>query len=218
MIKEWLTTAERRAFLEGYLGQQPFSRAGTAHASTQLLDWATLDRVLGGGRSVDVLTVAAGHLIDLPEPRSSEDVRALMARGVSTVIRSSELHDEGLGRLAQTFSAELPGQVRVQLYVTPGGTHSFGWHYDLEDVFVVQTMGIKDYYFRDNTVARHTRLGERLDFACVRHEKSPRMRARLIAGDWLYLPRHWWHLVRCVEDSLSVSVGIMLPRKCTAAN
>jgi hypothetical protein len=62
---------------------------------------------------------------------------------------------------------------------------------------------------RDNTIARHTRLGDRLDFASIRSVTSQLLGARLIAGDWLYLPRRWWHLVRCVEDSLSISVGIM---------
>jgi ribosomal protein L16 Arg81 hydroxylase len=35
--------------------------------------------------------------------------------------------------------------------------------------------------------------------------------AKLIAGDWLYIPRRWWHLVKCSADSLSISVGIMPP-------
>jgi ribosomal protein L16 Arg81 hydroxylase len=134
-----------------------------------------------------------------------------MARGISTVIRAAEHHDDGLRRLADAYGAALPGEVHVQLYATPAGTHSFGWHYDFEDVFIAQTLGIKDYYLRDNSVARHTRLGETLDFACIRHETTPTMAARLIAGDWLYIPRRWWHLVRCAEDSLSISVGVMPP-------
>ncbi len=35
---------------------------------------------------------------------------------------------------------------------------------------------------------------------------------RLCAGDWLYLPGRWWHVAKCVEDSLSISVGV-LPAK-----
>jgi ribosomal protein L16 Arg81 hydroxylase len=34
------------------------------------------------------------------------------------------------------------------------------------------------------------------------------MTARLHAGDWLYLPVRWWHAARCVEHSLSMSIGI----------
>jgi ribosomal protein L16 Arg81 hydroxylase len=99
--------------------------------------------------------------------------------------------------------------VHVQLYATPRATHSFGWHYDLEDVFIAQTLGIKDYYMRDNTVACQTHLGEKLDFARIRQEKSKVMMARLLPVDWLYIPRRWWHLVKCAENSLSIPVGVM---------
>ena len=105
----------------------------------------------------------------------------------------------------------LPGEVHVQVYATPAGTNSYGWHYDFEDVFIAQTAGVKDYYFRQNTVARDTRLGDQLDFTSVRRETSPIYQSRLIAGDWLYIPSTWWHLVKCVEDSLSISVGVMPP-------
>jgi hypothetical protein len=36
----------------------------------------------------------------------------------------------------------------------------------------VQALGTKDYYMRDNTVARRTHLGETLDFSCIRDERS----------------------------------------------
>ena len=134
-----------------------------------------------------------------------------MERGISTVVRASERNEDGLRRLAEAFRAVLPGAVHVQLYATPAGTHSYGWHYDFEDVFVVQTLGVKDYYMRANTVSLDTRLGEVLDFSAVRKEKSPLMKARLIAGDWLYIPRRWWHFVECLEESLSISVGVMPP-------
>ena len=134
-----------------------------------------------------------------------------MKVGISTVVRGSECRDDGLRRLATAFGVLLPGLVHVQLYVTPAGTHSFGWHYDFEDVFIVQTLGVKDYFMRENTVARNTRPGDKLDFSCFHQEKSPIMMARLVAGDWLYVPGRWWHFVDCREDSLSISVGVMPP-------
>ena len=211
MISDWLPLSERPAFLDKSFGRSPYARAGAAQTAVPLLDWATLDRVLRSPLSPDVLTVAAGQLWEVPAPRCSGEVRALMARGISTVIRKSERHDDELRRLADAFGGILPGQVHVQLYATPGGTHSFGWHYDFEDVFIAQTLGIKDYYLRDNTVACRTHFGEKLDFETIRHEKSQLMVVRLIAADWLYIPRRWWHLVKCVEDSLSISVGVMPP-------
>src|SRR5438045_1164509 len=67
------------------------------------------------------------------------------------------------------------------------------------------------------TVATDTALGERLDFTSVRAERSPMFSARLAAGDWLYLPPRWWHLVKCVEESLSISVGVMPPGELRGA-
>lgn len=188
---------------------KPWARPGAASSAIPLLRWETLDRILRSRGPIDVLTVAGGRLVDVPAPRSFADVRRGMDAGVSTVVRSSELHDPGLAALAASFGACFPGEVHVQVYATPGGTNSYGWHYDFEDVFIAQTEGIKEYNFRDNTVARHTRLGETLDFSAVREERSPRMASTLIAGDWLYIPRRWWHFVECTVDSLSISVGVM---------
>lgn len=208
MIPDWSTPSERLGFLRDSFGQRPYAQAGAARAAVPLLGWATLDNLFRSPLAPDVITVAAGQLAKVPVPRSTNDVRALMARGISTVIRRSERHDRGLLRLARAFAAALHGEVHVQIYATPADTHSYGWHYDFENVFIAQTLGIKDYYMRDNTIARHTGLGERPDFACIRQEKSQICEARLIAGDWLYIPQRWWHFVRCIEDSLSISVGV----------
>ena len=176
MIGEWLgpldrarfaaddnATADRNAGNDREL--QPYALAGAGSSLVGLLGWDTFGRVLGSSLPLDVLTVAGGRLVDVPQPRSAADVQRLMrlGPGVSTVVRASELHDAGLAALAAAFAAALPGQVHIQLYATPAGTHSYGWHYDFEDVFIAQTMGAKDYFFRPNTVARHTRLGEVLD-------------------------------------------------------
>ncbi len=209
MLADWLAPLAVRDFLATHLHRAPFASPGTAASAVALLDWALFDAVLRTDGPHDVLTVAAGHLVDAPQPRSADDVRRLMRAGVSTVVRMSERHDARLAAVARAFDADLDGVTHVQLYATPAATNSFGWHYDFEDVFVAQTRGIKDYYFRDNTVARDTRLGEVLDFSVVKSERSQLLMAQLHAGDWLYIPSRWWHLVKCVEDSLSISVGVM---------
>lgn len=211
MLAEWVAPVDVAQFLATHLGKSPTAGAGTAAGATALLDWATLDRVLASDQPLDILTVARGRLVDAPAPRSAADVERLMRDGVSTVVRGSERNDAGLARLAASFGATLPGEVHVQLYATPGGTNSYGWHFDFEDVFIAQTLGVKDYYFCANTVAGEARLGDTLDFASFKRERSPLMSSRLVAGDWLYLPARWWHLVKCAEDSLSISIGVMGP-------
>jgi ribosomal protein L16 Arg81 hydroxylase len=212
MFPSWLAPLDLSMFLETHLQKQPFASAGAAKGAVSLFGWDTLDRVLRSEAPLDVLTVRSGQLVDAPPPRSVDDARALMRFGVSVVVRGTERNDPGLAALAGSFRDVLPGEVHVQLYATPGGTNSYGWHYDFEDVFIAQTLGVKDYYFRENTVARETRLGEALDFTVFRQERSPLYSSRLEAGDFLYLPSRWWHLVKCAVDSLSISVGVM-PRE-----
>jgi ribosomal protein L16 Arg81 hydroxylase len=217
MLTEWLAPDDAAWFIAHHLYKAPCARSGTAAGARALFTWQTVESVLASERSLDLLTVRGGELVRAPQPRSGVDVQRLMQAGVSVVIRGAEIHDPGLARLAARFEQALPGEVHVQLYVTPAGTNSYGWHYDFEDVFIAQTAGEKDYYFRANTVATDAVLGDALDFTPARHERSPLFSARLAAGDWLYLPSRWWHLVKCVEDSLSISVGVMPPSEAARA-
>ena len=120
-------------------------------------------------------------------------------------MRRAELHDAGLATLADSFARELGGSAHIQLFVTPGKTRGFGWHYDEEDVCIVQTQGTKTYYFRENT---QEVVPDRFDFTRIRSETSPLMSCTLAARDLLYLPRHMWHAAKADADSLSISVGV----------
>jgi 50S ribosomal protein L16 3-hydroxylase len=211
MLTEWLAPQDLGWFMRTHFQMTPFARPEAARGAVEVLDWQTLDRILRSERPLDVMTVRAGQLQSGAIPRSLDDARALMHAGVSVVVRGAERHDPQLRALADGFEAALPGEVHVQVYATPAATNSYGWHYDFEDVFIAQTAGVKDYYFRENTVARDTQLGDHLDFTSIRQEKSPIYQSRLISGDWLYIPSTWWHLVKCAEDSLSISVGVMPP-------
>jgi 50S ribosomal protein L16 3-hydroxylase len=217
VLLDWLAPMDLATFCARHLKREPLASPGAAHSALPLLQWDTIARVLRSDRPLDLVTVKGGRLVDAAVPRSIADVDALMGRGVSVVIRGSEQHDAGLAAIAAAFAEALSAEVHVQLYATPAATNSFGWHYDFEDVFIAQTAGIKDYYFRDNTVARQTRLGETLDFEVVRQETSPLYTARLLPADWLYIPARWWHLVKCVESSLSISVGAMSRDELRAA-
>lgn len=211
MLREWLAPGSVSDFVTRHLGSRPHAQPGSAAPLVPWFDWAVLERVLAA-RPPDMLVAARGRLVEAPEPRDLGDIRRLMKAGLGLVIRKSERLDPQLAELAESFARDVPGEVHVQLYVTPAGTQTFGWHYDWEDVFVAQTVGSKDYHFRANTVARDAPLSPRPDFGCVRRETSPLYSALLIPGDWLYIPRRWWHLVRSLEDSLSISIGV-LPRQ-----
>jgi 50S ribosomal protein L16 3-hydroxylase len=209
MLSEWLKPVPVEAFVRKQVGKTPFAMAGSALGTTGTFGWETLGRVLAAEPAADVLVVALGKLIDLPAPRTLEDARALLSKGIGLVIRRAEQHDPGLGALASAFARDLNGEAHIQLFITPAGTHGFDWHYDFEEVFIAQTLGIKEYFFRDNTADRTTPVGTNPDFGLIRKETTPIATAKLCAGDWVYIPSRWWHVASCVEESLSISVGVL---------
>jgi 50S ribosomal protein L16 3-hydroxylase len=207
MLRQWLHPTPVDEFVGNYLGRVPHARPGAAGPALPLFSFENLERILASG-AADLLVVAGGKHLDVPPPRDLPQTRALMQEGLGFVIRRGERHDPGLAALARDFARDLPGEVHLQLFVTPGGTQGFGWHWDFEEVFIAQTAGIKDYYFRDNTVDRHTPYGTQPDFERFHQERSPLHTSRLLPGDWLHVPARWWHMAKCLEDSLSISVGV----------
>ena len=218
MLTEWLAPHDFAWFTEHHLGRAPYAVPGAAVGAVPAVVRRPSIACSAAAAAPGRCTVSAGKMVETPPPRSAADVARLGAGGVSVVVRGAEAHDDGLAGLARSFANLVPGEVHVQLYMTPAGTNSYGWHYDFEHVFIAQTAGVKDYYFRANTVALDTRLGEPLDFPSFRRETSPILAARLVAGDWLYLPPRWWHLVKCVEQSLSISTGVMPPEALQTAS
>jgi hypothetical protein len=207
MLGAWLRPTSLASFRNTYWRQAPLARAGTTLAARALLDWDVVGRVLARTRPApDVLVVAAGREAAAPVPRSLPALRSLMRAGIGLCIRHAERCDPGLAALAAAFERDA-GTAQVQLFVTPGGTYGFGWHYDDEDVFIAQTHGTKDYRFRPNTVAAEVPAGAAA-FARFAAERSPFHEATLVPGDFLYLPARWWHMAHCREDALSLSVGV----------
>ncbi|MEW6268831.1 MAG: cupin domain-containing protein [Thermodesulfobacteriota bacterium] len=205
LLREWLGPVALEAFLASHLGRLPIAQPGTATGARTLCDWSVLEAVLAAtDPPPDVLVVARGRLLPVPAPRSLAELRALLARGVGLSLRRTERCHPSLERVAAAFRPL--GRSHVQLFVTPARTYGFGWHYDDEDVFIAQTAGVKDYYFRANTVAREPATAAA--FRRLASESSPVYSARLAPGDFLYVPARWWHTALCVQDALSISVGV----------
>jgi len=194
-------------FLASSFRKAPLARPDLAAPAKPLFDWKSFDRILRADRP-DVLVVRRGRLLDRPAPRSLDEARALLDEGLSFVVRRAQELDASLFALARSFAECIPGEVQIQLFITPKGERGFGWHYDVEDVFILQTVGAKKYFFRQNTIDPTPQPRPDLDFTAIARETSPTMTCTLVAGDWLYLPRAWWHVATAVEDSLAISVGV----------
>ena len=209
MIANWLGALPREAFLRQHFQRAPLAQPSLGRSLTPLLQWETVERLVEA--RADMLLVRNSKLWRDPLPPSFAEVRQRFGEGWSVVLRHTEEHDPGMRVIAEAFARELPGQVVVQVYATPGDFHSFSWHYDVEDVFIVQTVGTKEYFLRENTVNPRPTLETMPKDMQYERETTPVVGATLTAGDCLYIPRGWWHVAKAREDALSISVGV-LPR------
>lgn len=208
-LSTWLAGLTRERFLSEHFQREPLARAASARHAAPLLDWGVVAQLVDAGP--DMLIVRNGALRLDPPPRSFEEAMALFKEGYSIVMRRCERHHPALRSLAGAIGSELEGDVSIQTYITPAGFRSFGWHYDCEDVFVVQTSGVKEFFLRRNTVNPQPRLSAMPRDMQYERETTPVAGATLAAGDVLYIPRGWWHVARSVEESLSLSIGVLSP-------
>jgi ribosomal protein L16 Arg81 hydroxylase len=98
------------------------------------------------------------------------------------------------------------------MFATPPGMAGLSWHYDAEDVFILQTTGEKEYSLRKNTVnpwPLEETLPEDMHYE---REIMPLMQVTLRPGDLLYVPCGYWHkadAANSTETAISLAVGVM---------
>lgn len=201
-------------FLNEHYLKLPFaSPAGCRHLS-HLGDWESIERLLSVP-AANVIVGREGRRWDGERPADSATVRRLMSEGFTVGLRHVDRHDSQLAELAAEFREALGAPVDIHLYCTPLGQPGFGWHYDAEEVFILQAQGEKEWCLRKNTVNPWP-LVETIP-ANQRYEREimPLLGCTLHAGDWLYIPGGYWHRTQAGNESVSLSVGL---RTATAVN
>jgi ribosomal protein L16 Arg81 hydroxylase len=195
-------------FVADHYYKLPYSSAGTAQAFCELGSWESLTTILAQ-ETVDVFVCRRNEQYNGLQPRSADEARRLTDEGYTLLVKHAERHDERLGAVAASFERDLGAPVNIHMYCTPGGEYGFGWHYDAEEVFIVQTTGRKEYSLRKNTVNPWP-LEETLP-ADMKYEREimPLVRCELAAGDSLYIPSGYWHMGQSRETAISLAIGVM---------
>jgi 50S ribosomal protein L16 3-hydroxylase len=157
---------------------------------------------------LDALIVDRGREVGEAVPRTLDALERLLDAGHSLVVRRAERRLESARAIASEVERALSAPARVQLFVTPTSHTSFGWHYDADDVCIVQTQGTKDYYLRRNTVDPGATAGPPFDFGRFVEESAPIAVCSLAPGDVLYVPRGHWHVAKATSVSWSMSIGV----------
>jgi 50S ribosomal protein L16 3-hydroxylase len=194
-------------FVVDYYHRLPYSAAGLAGPLCELGTWESLTAIIVQEQA-DVLVCRQNERYGGQLPRTEHEASRLIGEGYTLLVRHAERHDKRLALLAGEFAADFAAPVNIHMYATPGGQFGFGWHYDAEEVFIVQTAGRKEYSLRKNTVNPWP-IEESLP-ADMRYESEimPLTRCELAAGDWLYIPSGYWHKATSHELALSLAIGV----------
>ncbi|MCI0360409.1 MAG: cupin domain-containing protein [Planctomycetaceae bacterium] len=194
-------------FVADYYQRLPYSAAALAQPLCGLGTWEALAAIIAQEQA-DVLVCRQNERYQGPPPCTEQEAARLIGEGFTLLVRHAERHDERLARLAGEFAADFAAPVNIHMYATPAGQFGFGWHYDAEEVFIVQTAGRKEYSLRKNTVNPWP-IEESLP-ANMRYEREimPLARCELAAGDWLYIPSGYWHMAASRELAHSLAIGV----------
>jgi 50S ribosomal protein L16 3-hydroxylase len=209
ILQDLLGEDPKTNFLPKHFSRIPLSKTSGADKYKHLLNWKTVENILAEKNSV-LRIVQDGRVIkDYVELNYQEALEHHKA-GHTLLLRYAEKSSPSLMALAMDFKKFFYSEVDIQLYCTPEGHNAFGWHYDVEEVFIIQTQGSKSYSIRPNTVHPNPLVKSIPKNLGYENEKSDiEIKVTLEEGDWLYIPSGWWHIAKTQKESMHISIGIM---------
>lgn len=209
ILQELLGEVPLDLFLSKHFTRLPYSSPGKAKPFQNLLNWNVVDHIIREDKSV-LRVVKDGKMVSDYVKLSLDEVKKRHAEGQTLLVRFAEKSDEKLKELADDFASSFRTEVDIQLYCTPEGHSAFGWHYDVEEVFILQCQGSKHYTIRPNTIHPNPLVKSIPKDQGYESEKSTTaIQVTLEEGDWLYIPSGWWHRAETKKESMHISVGLM---------
>lgn len=197
-------------FLPKHFTRLPFSLPHGSDKFKHLLDWKMVEEVLRANKSVLRIVKDGVMVKDYVENMTFEEAKEFHHKGNTLLLRFAEKSVPLLKEVCDDFKNSFHTDVDIQLYCTPEGHNAFGWHYDVEEVFILQTKGSKAYSIRPNTVHPNPLVRSIPKDLGYEKEKTPmEIKVTLEEGDFLYIPSGWWHIARTQKESMHISIGLM---------
>ncbi|MDD4975788.1 MAG: cupin domain-containing protein [Bacteriovorax sp.] len=209
ILTKMLKENPKEVFLPKYFTRLPYSRPNDAKDFVDFLNWGIVQKVVEKKMSI-LRVVKDGVLTKESTDINFDEAKTYYKQGHTLLLRYAERSHPLLKMLADDFSESFKTEVDIQLYCTPEGHNAFGWHYDVEDVFIIQTRGSKRYTIRPNTVHPRPLLASMPEDLEYEKESGELFLDILLKeGDWLYIPSGWWHVARTQTESMHISIGLM---------
>jgi ribosomal protein L16 Arg81 hydroxylase len=199
-------------FIERHFLQIPFVVQGGCERLTRDFGWNAVTRLLEC-TELDWLVTREGEVVGRERPPTAGEAAELLGAGHALRFRHAERLSPEFATLAAAFRNTFHSPVDCHVYCTGANSVGLQWHYDAEDLFVLQTEGSKEWRLRKNTVHPWPLVETLPHDMQFERETMPTIYCRLAAGDWLYIPGGYWHCTRSDEKSISLSIGVL---PCTA--
>jgi 50S ribosomal protein L16 3-hydroxylase len=209
ILTKLLGERPEETFLPKHFTRLPFSKTHGAQEFRGLISWEEIQKMIDGKKSVlrivrDGMVVKDYAELNFPEAKKFYD------QGSTLLVRFAERSSQKLKEVAQDFERSFHTPVDIQLYCTPDQRNAFGWHYDVEEVFIIQVKGSKAYSIRPNTIHPNPLVESIPKDLGYEKEKTPiEIKVTLEEGDWLYIPSGWWHRALTQRESMHISIGLM---------
>jgi hypothetical protein len=215
-------------FRKQYYGIQPVHIRRNDGARESLISWRRFNEVLALTPywSEDTLKVYFKSRAALREnycdtadlrpgvsaPVNPAKVKALLGLGASLVANHLHRVCPEVAQVAGMLEREFAGRVSANVYCSFKGVQAFKTHFDLHDVFAVQTEGEKTwrvYESRADAPVLPLPPGDEIEKWLTESRGRLLFEAHLQPGDILYLPRGQYHdALTGSEASLHVSFGV----------
>jgi 50S ribosomal protein L16 3-hydroxylase len=211
LLERLLHPVSLSEFYGQYLFKEPFAQPCSGSKYRGLLSWEMLYGIVERhnncwlprqGRLPHEIQNTPGKL------KFSAAVEAYK-EGRTILVRHAESANSQIQNIAEDFEKHFGAPIDVQLYYTPEGQQGFDWHYDLEDVFIIQSVGSKEFHLKRNTVSSFPFDVKAMKDHFFREPPSKEIHCSLEAGDFLYIPAGWWHRARATTDSAHLSIGVL---------
>jgi len=212
ILEELLYPKSLTDFNTNILFTEPYASPHSGNGFKNLINWNLIHEICRTGHA-DIWLPRQGRLPSDPMLNRGtlkfEQALEHFNLGRTILVRHAERAHIRLEKIASDFEKLFQKPVDIQVYCTPPKEEGFDWHFDFEDVFVIQSHGMKEFRLRKNLLPRAElksvdptrdfhRLADKTELRCLLKE-----------GDWLYIPAGYWHKANAVSTSFHLSVGVM---------
>src|SRR2546428_2220056 len=151
ILQELLGPVPIHEFLHRPFTRVPFAMPDRAARYTQDFTEADIAAIVEQGHSI-LRIVCNGRLVHETTRMAWAEAQAYYRRGHTLLVWYAEWSSAKCQALAEAFAQFFHSPVDIQVYVMPDQSQAFGWHYDLEEVFIIQVQGCKEDTIRQNTL------------------------------------------------------------------